>query len=426
MHPSYPNRQNVQPSVSATTQHQYDIIIIGGGIVGLTLASALRDTHLSIAVIEAQTLAQAASRQRAYAFSPMSAQIFKKLGLWNRVGPRITHFQRVRMSDADFGKAVNFYTCDSPADAVYYGAEHPVLSQALQDALIDQPNLTVWEATTLLELQAVPQGTALTVEQKGQKFTLNAQLLVGADGARSRVRDFAQIKTTGWPYWQSCVTTVLAPEKSHENTAYERFWPSGPFAILPIPENRCQVVWTAPHAEAKALIDLPEKQFLAELKRRYGDQMGELKMLKAPQMFPVRLMQSHQYVRPGIALIGDAAHCCHPVGGQGLNMGIRDAVALAEVLIKANARGESPSSVRVLKRYERWRRTENWLILAMTDILNRAFSNQFLPLLWARRAGLWVIEHTRPLKRLILRLMTGFFGKIPLQRERERYGPPLL
>ncbi|MGD1948823.1 MAG: FAD-dependent hydroxylase [Leptolyngbyaceae cyanobacterium] len=402
-----------QPPKNQQQSHT-DIAIIGAGIVGLTLACALRNSGLTVTVIEAQSQAKAARRDRAYAFSPMSARVFQQLGLWDQVGPYITHFQRVRMSDADYGKAVNFYPTDSPAEAVYYGAEHRVLLRALQGLAANVRCVTPYYETTLVDIQTVPTGMQLTIERDGQRHTLHTQLLVGADGARSKIRAYAGIQTSGWAYGQSCITTVLAPTKSHQNTAYEKFWPSGPFAILPIPGNRCQVVWTAPHAEAKAMVELPEQAFMTELRQRYGDQMGDLEMLKPPMMFPVQLMQSHHYVRPGIALVGDAAHCCQPVGGQGLNMGIRDAAALAKTLQTAHTRKESIAAIRVLKRYERWRRTENWLILAMTDLLNRVFSNRILPLLWLRRGGFWMIEHTVPLKRVILRIMTGFFGRQPI------------
>lgn len=393
---------------------QTDVAIVGAGIVGLTLACALRHSGLSVTIIEAQSRTKTAARDRAYAFSPMSAQIFQQLGLWEQVGPYITHFQRVRMSDANYGKAVNFYPSDSPIDAVYYGAEHRVLLKALQGLATNLQRITTCYETSLVDIQTTSAATQLILESDGQQHTLHTKLLVGADGARSKIRDYAGIQTSGWAYWQSCITTVLAPAKSHQNTAYEKFWPSGPFAILPIPGNRCQVVWTAPHAEAEAMLALPEQAFIAKLRHRFGDEMGELKMIKPPMMFPVRLMQSHRYVQPGVALVGDAAHCCHPVGGQGLNMGIRDAAALAKILQTAHVRREPIGTMRVLKRYERWRRTENWMILAMTDLLNRVFSNRIWPLLWLRRAGLWIIEHTSPLKRMILRIMTGFFGRQPI------------
>ncbi|MGC1306429.1 MAG: FAD-dependent hydroxylase [Phormidesmis sp.] len=409
-----------QLSLTASTQ-TYDVVIVGGGIVGLTCACGLRDSGLRVAVIEAQTAQQAAGRQRAYAFSPVSAKILNGLGLWERVSPQLTHFQRVKLSDADYTKALTFRPQDSyqdgpqdgpqdvKSDAVYYSAEHTVLMAALQSAVQLADNVDYWCEARVLSAN---EGH-LVVERKGQRYPFQAQLTVGADGARSFVRDLAKIKTVGWKYWQSCITAVLEPERSHDNTAYEKFWPSGPFAILPLPNNRCQIVWTAPHQEAKAMLALPKQQFVCELKARYGDQMGNLTLVTEPMMFPVQLMQSREYVRPGIALIGDAAHCCHPVGGQGLNMGIRDAIALAEIIQQAADKGEHLGSLKVLKRYQRWRRTENWFTLSLTDFLNRSFSNRFLPLLVARRAGIWVLDGVGPLKRLVLQLMTGFFGKLP-------------
>ena len=389
----------------------YDVVVVGGGIVGLTFACGLRQSNLRVAVIEAQTAEAAANRPRAYAFSPVSARILAGLGLWETVGPQLTHFSRVKLSDADYDRAITFRPEDGRGDAVYYSAQHRVLMSALQSAVEAAPGIDYWCESRIV---AWEEG-ALAIERGDRVLNFRTGLVVGADGARSGVRDRANIKTFGWKYWQSCITAVLEPEHSHQNTAYERFWPSGPFAILPLPHNRCQIVWTAPHAEAKAMLALPKEQFLAELKARYGDEMGELRLVNEPMMFPVQLMQSRAYVRPGIALIGDAAHCCHPVGGQGLNMGIRDATALAEVIASAAHGGEDIGSLVVLKRYERWRRTENWFTLSLTDFLNRSFSNRFWPLLISRRAGIVVLDSVRPLKRLILRLMTGFFGRLPVR-----------
>lgn len=168
------------------------------------------------------------------------------------------------------------------------------------------------------------------------------------------------------------------------------------------------------------MMKLPKDEFMAELNRRYGDQMGHLTMLSEPLMFPVQLMQSRHYVQLRLALVGDAAHCCHPVGGQGLNMGIRDAAALAEVLITAHQRQEDLGSIAVLRRYERWRRRENWVILSLTDFLTRCFSNQFLPLVFLRRLGIWVLQHVSPLKRVALSLMTGRFGRVPHPQQPRR------
>ncbi|WP_198805847.1 FAD-dependent hydroxylase [Leptolyngbya sp. BL0902] len=390
-----------------------DVAIVGGGIVGLTLAAALRPSGLRVAVIEAQTPAAAASRQRAYAFSPTSADIMKGLGLWPQVGPRISHFRQVRLSDGDHPEVVTFSPQDLGDESVFYGAEHGVLMEALQGAVQAAANIHYLSETTLTVTERHGERVIGTLTPPEGTRTLEAALVVAADGKQSPLRRQANIDAFGWQYWQSCITTVLEPEGDHQATAYERFWPSGPFAILPLPGGRCQVVWTSPHEEAQAILNLPEAEFMAELERRYGSHMGKLKRLTPPALFPVQLMQCDRYIQPRLALVGDAAHSCHPVGGQGLNMGLRDAAALAEVLTAAHQKGEDLGAVTVLRRYERWRRWENWVILSFTDTLTRSFSNQIPPIVALRRLGLWVLNHVSPLRHLALRLMTGRLGRVP-------------
>ena len=247
----------------------------------------------------------------------------------------------------------------------------------------------------------------------GEAKQIWTRLVVAADGARSPLRQQAKIRTHGWQYWQSCVVATIKPEKSHNHTAYERFWSSGPFAILPLTGDRCRIVWTAPRAEADAIVALDDDQFLKELTQRYGDHMGKLALEGDRYVFPVRLMHSTRYVLPRLALIGDAAHCCHPVGGQGINMGIRDAAALAQVLQTAHQQGEDIATLKVLKRYERWRKWENLIILGFTDILDRTFSNNVFPIVLVRRLGLWVLQTVLPAKSFALRLMTGLTGRVP-------------
>jgi 2-octaprenyl-6-methoxyphenol hydroxylase len=297
---------------------------------------------------------------------------------------------------------------------VYYAAPHHALMTALQGSLEPCETIDYLAPVQVDQVVYKEDGVHCILRQGDEIWTCTTDLLVAADGARSPLREQAGIQTLGWPYWQSCITTVLETEHPHHNVAYERFWPSGPFAILPLVDGRCQIVWTAPHGEAEALLQLPRDRFLAELQRRYGDQMGALKMVQEPLRFPVKLMQSRCYVRPRLALLGDAAHGCHPVGGQGLNMGIRDAAALAAVLAQARDRGEDLGSLSVLRRYHRWRWWENWLVLVMTDVLNRSFSNQWGPLVALRRFGIAVLQRVGFLRAIALRLMTGRFGRLPV------------
>lgn len=391
----------------------YDLTIVGGSVVGLTLACMLRQSGLRVAVIELQPPEIGASRRQAYALSLVSARIFAGMGIWSDIEPYITRFDGVRLSDADHPQVVEFTAQDLNTEAIYYAAEHSVLMTALQKHIRQADTVDYLCPARLHHVEYGAQAVTLQIEQDDRVRFVQTRLLVAADGARSRIRQQADIGTDGWKYWQSCITVLLQPEQSHQNTAYERFWPSGPFAILPLPNNRCQIVWTAPHAEAEAMMALSPDQFMSELMQRYGNHMGRVTPLSDPLLFRVQLMQSQQYAKPRLALVGDAAHCCHPVGGQGLNMGIRDAAALAQVLQQAQRRSEDVGSLRVLKRYQRWRKLENYLILGFTDFLDRCFSNRWLPLVWLRRRGIWALKTIPFVRSLALRIMVGLFGRLP-------------
>jgi 2-octaprenyl-6-methoxyphenol hydroxylase len=401
-----------QGECSAVAPIAYDLAIVGGGIVGLTLAAALKNTGLKIALIEAKPKTAGLSQRRAYHITLMSGRIFAGLGVWQQMLPQITTFRHILLADADSSAAVCFQPEDLGTRALGYVAEHRVLLQALQNT-VKTASLSWLCPATVEQIEYHADRVVLTLMADGQRQQLSARLLVAADGARSPIRQQAGIRTQGWQYWQSCITAVIRPEKSHQNIAREHFWSSGPFATLPLPDNRCQIVLTAPHTEAKALMAMDESAFLAELNRRYAGQLGNLTLEGDRLLFPVQLMHSQCYTRPRLALVGDAAHCCHPVGGQGLNLGIRDAAALAQVLQTAHQRGEDLGDWRVLKRYERWRKLETLTILGFTDLLDRCFSTNWLPLVIARRLGLRIMQTLRPAKFLALRLMTGLMGRSP-------------
>jgi 2-octaprenyl-6-methoxyphenol hydroxylase len=393
--------------------YEYDLVIVGGGIIGLTLASALKDSGLSVLLIEAKVASAAVAKGQAYAVHLLSALIYQGIGVWDKILPQIAKYRHVRLSDADYPNVVEFTTTDIGTPELGYVAEHQALLQPLQEFVQNCPNVTYLCPAEVVNTQYHQDIVAIDIKIAEQIQTIRSKLLIAADGARSPIRQNAGIKTQGWKYWQSCIVAIVKPEKPHNDTAYERFWTSGPFAILPLPGNRCRIVWTAPHAEAKALCALDDEQFLVELSRRYGDQMGKLELLGDRFVFQVQLMQSDRYVLPRLALIGDAAHNCHPVGGQGLNLGIRDAAALAQVLQGAHNAGEDIGNVQILKRYERWRQRENLAILGFTDLLDRVFSNQFLPLVLVRRIGLWMMQRVPVVKIFALKLMIGLKGRTP-------------
>lgn len=391
----------------------YDLTIVGGGIVGLTLASALKDANLRIAIVEAQPRSAAVERGQAYHINLLSSRIFEGIGVWQHMRPQVNPIDQIRLSDADYSQIVKFIQQDLGTSELGYVAEHRVILDALRAFVQTCSNVTYLCPAELTQTEYRSDQVALILNQAGTHQQVTTRLLVAADGARSPIRQQAGIATQGWQYWQSCVVAFIQPEKSHSNIAYERFWADGPFAILPLPNNLCRIVWTAPHAKAEALLQMPDAEFLSQLQHRYGDQMGQLSLVGNRSLFKVQLMQSRRYTLPRLALVGDAAHCCHPVGGQGVNLGIRDAAALAQILQQAVADGQDIGDSMVLGQYDRWRKLENWIILGFTDFLDRCFSNNFLPLVILRRLGLWVLSRVRPAKILALRLMTGLTGRPP-------------
>ncbi|HHP7244623.1 MAG TPA: FAD-dependent hydroxylase [Elainellaceae cyanobacterium] len=396
-----------------TSPLDYDIAIVGGGIVGLTFACALKNAGLKIALIEALSPEVGLSQHRSYAITLLSGQIFSGLGVWDEILPQITTFRQIRLADADYSEVVTLLPDDLGTDELGYVAEHRVLLKALQNDLEGAATVSWLCPAEVVGVDYQRDRVEVTISADDTQHKITAALLVAADGSRSRIRHQAGIRTQGWAYWQSCVTAVIRPECSHHNVAREHFWSSGPFASLPLSDNRYQIVLTAPHDQAKALLEMDEQAFLAELDRRYDGKLGTLTLLGDRVLFPVQLMHSSCYSRPRLVLIGDAAHSCHPVGGQGLNLGIRDAAALAQVLQTAHEQGEDIGQIQVLRRYERWRRLENWLILGFTDALNRCFSNRWSPLVILRHVGLWTMRRARFSRYLALRLMTGSTGRSP-------------
>ena len=396
-------------------QLDYDLAIVGGGIIGNTLAVALQNSGLRVVSIEAQGQSISVAKSRAYVLSMLSGQIFEGLGIWQTVLPQVTQFSQIQISDADYAGVVKMYPADLGTDTLGYAASHEVLLNALQAKLQAAPSITVMCPAQVVAVEYSSTGAEISIQTPDSEVPtkIRASLVIAADGAKSALREQAGIATTGWNYWQSCITATITPEKSHQNIAYERFWYAGPIGVLPLADGRCQVVWTVPHQQAEELRDLPEQEFLEQLEHCTGGLLGKLELDSQRWLFPVKLMQSQQYTAERLALIGDAAHCCHPVAGQGMNLGIRDAAALAEILVAAHHAGEDIGSDTVLKRYANWRKPENWVILAFTDFLDRMFSTNILPIVIIRRIGLFLLDRIPGFKYLALRLMTGLAGKMP-------------
>jgi 2-octaprenyl-6-methoxyphenol hydroxylase len=400
--------------VADLPQIDYDLAIVGGGIIGNTLAVALQDSGLRVVSIESEAQSIAIAKSRAYVLSMLSGQIFEGLGVWKEVLPQITQFSQIQISDADYPGVVKMYPQDLGRSTLGYAASHEVLLTALQTKLRSAPNVTLMCPARVMGVEYTATGAEIAIQtpETETPTTIRTRLVIAADGAKSSLRERAGIATSGWNYWQSCITATIKTEKSHQNVAYERFWYAGPIGVLPLADGRCQV-WTVPHQQAEELRDLPASEFLQQLEDCTGGLLGKLELDSQRWLFPVKLMQSQDYIADRLALIGDAAHCCHPVAGQGMNLGIRDAAALAEILVAAHHVGEDIGSKAVLQRYANWRKPENWVILAFTDFLDRMFSTRILPIVIIRRFGLLLLDRIPVFKYLALRLMTGLAGKIP-------------
>lgn len=404
--------------VQSNHRFDYDIAIVGGGIVGTTLAAALKPSGLSVVVIEAQPRSVAVTKGQAYAIHLSSSHIYEGIGVWDKIAPQVEYFSQVHLSDGDCPSVVKFKPQDLQTSVLGYVAEHRVLLQALLQFLETCDHVHWFCPAQVTSTQYHRDGvdvylasTKLPKEVDPKPQRLRVRMVVAADGSRSHIRQSAGITTQGWDYWQSCLVATVAPEKFHHHIAYERFWPSGPFAILPIAPNQCRIVWTAPHAQAQALLELEEDQFLELLQQRFGAQMGKLSLVGRRFLFPAKWMHSTRYTAHRLALVGDAAHTCHPVGGQGLNLGIRDVAALAQILTAAHQAGQDIGDLKVLQQYQRWRRRQNWLALGFTDILNRVFSNRWFLVVTGRRLGLRLLRWIAPLRVRVLRFMAGLSGR---------------
>jgi 2-octaprenyl-6-methoxyphenol hydroxylase len=247
----------------------------------------------------------------------------------------------------------------------------------------------------------------------GDDTTVAADLVVGADGARSRLRELAGIATYGWSYGQSAIVTTVGHERDHGGRAEEHFLPAGPFAILPLKGRRSSIVWTEGRATAEHIVALPEREFHDELERRFGLHLGEIAVLGARQAYPLGLSVARAFIAERLALVGDAAHVIHPIAGQGLNMGLRDVAALAEAIVDAARLGLDPGGPDVLERYQRWRRFDTVAMGIATDGLNRLFSNRSDLLRLVRDVGLGLVDRAPALKRLFIREAAGLVGEVP-------------
>jgi 2-octaprenyl-6-methoxyphenol hydroxylase len=402
--------------MTTTETERRDVVIGGAGFAGLALAIALRQglgDSFSVTVADPALAHEKSKDPRATAIAAAARRLFEALDVWQAVEDGAQPILDMVVTDSKLDDAVRptFLTFGGEVEEGEAFA-HMIENRHLVDALVAKAkDLGIdLRATSVAGFEN--SGKRIDVELT-DGAALSARLLVGADGARSLIREHAGIATHGWNYNQSAIVTTVAHERPHNGRAEEHFLPSGPFAILPLTGNRSSIVWTETTREAGRMVALPDDEFLYELEKRFGLHLGDLQIAGPRRAFPLGLFTARSFIGERLALIGDAAHIIHPIAGQGLNMGLRDVAALAEAVADAARLGIDIGAVQVLERYQRWRRFDTMTMGVATDGLNRLFSNRSDVLRLARDVGLGVVERLPALKRMFIREAAGFTGDVP-------------
>jgi 2-octaprenyl-6-methoxyphenol hydroxylase len=393
-----------------------DVLIAGGGFAGLTLAIALRQAlgpAFAVAVADPALGKSHDGDERASAIVAAARQLFETLGVWQAVGGQAQPILDMVVTDSRLDDAVRpvFLTFAgevAPGEPFAHMVENRTLVAAL---MAKAKEVGVSLVPSGVDTVSDDGAHAVAVLKDGRAIA--ARLVAAADGARSHIRQGAGIATHGWTYDQSAIVTTVGHERDHGGRAEEHFLPAGPFAILPLKGNRSSIVWTEKTGEAERIVALPDDGFHAELEQRFKLHLGEITALGARRVHPLGFFVARSFIAERIALVGDAAHVIHPIAGQGLNMGLKDVAALAEVIVDAARLGLDPGSATVLERYQRWRRFDTVTMGIATDGLNRLFSNRSDVLRFARDIGLGLVDRVPTLKRLFIREAAGLVGEVP-------------
>src|SRR5580704_1109207 len=393
-----------------------DVLIGGGGFAGLALAVALRQSlgaPFSVTVTDPALGAARSSDTRASAIAAGARRLLETIGVWPRVAALAQPMLDMIITDSRLQDAMRpiFLAFDGEVEP-----GEPFAHMIENNLLIDALAARAREVGVVLKSAAVeavaPDTERLDVRLAGDS-AIATRLLVAADGAHSRIRAGASIATRGWSYDQTAIVLNVTHERDHEGRAEEHFLPAGPFAILPLTGRRSSIVWTEEKSEAGRILALTADLFHAELEKRFGRHLGDIMVENPPRAYPVGFAVARTFVAERIALIGDAAHVIHPIAGQGLNLGLKDVAALAEVIVDAARLGLDPGSPGVLERYQRWRRFDTMAMAAATDGLNRLFSNRSDLLRVMRDVGLGVVDRLPGLKRAFIREAAGLVGEVP-------------
>ncbi|HXA99764.1 MAG TPA: 2-octaprenyl-6-methoxyphenyl hydroxylase [Steroidobacteraceae bacterium] len=399
----------------------YDVAIVGGGMVGATLAVALAPLNLRVALIEAiphNAAAQPSFDERTTALSNGSRRILEAIGVWSALDAAATPIAKIHVSDQGRFGFARIDAREQGLKAMGYVVANRALGSALWSHLSSQET-KVFCPAVLSGLTANDEAVKIEFAESGAKIAIDAKLIVAADGAQSVVRSAFGVAAEVRDYGQTAVITTVLPQRFHDNVAYERFTPEGPLALLPLDGGRCTLVLTLAKDAAHSALAWSDQEFLAEVQRRFGFRLGRFLKVGRRVPYPLSLTQSERTSAPRCVIIGNAAQGLHPVAGMGFNLGLRDVASLAE-LIAENARGAAdarkfadPGNAQLLHEYDAWRRADRGGVIAFTDGLVRMFSNPSSVVARVRNLGLLAFDLLPPAKSALSRLSTGGGGRVP-------------
>lgn len=395
------------------TSKTHDVLVCGGGYVGFAVAVSLKHARpgLDIGLVDAAPPEMWRKDQRASAIAAAATRMLDRIGVWQDIAPHAQPINEMIVTDSRTVDPVRpvFLTFDgtvAPGEPFAHMVENVRLIGPLREKAAEL-GVDIREGVKADGFETSDAEATVHFANGG---TARARLVVAADGVRSALRGMAGIKTVEWTYGQSGIVTTVEHERPHEGRAEEHFLPAGPFAILPLKGNRSSLVWTERTRDAEKLVAEDDLVFEAELERRFGHKLGRLQLAGGRRAFPLGLTLARDFAVPRLALAGDAAHGIHPIAGQGLNLGFKDAAALAETVVEADRLGLDIGSMSTLDRYQTWRRFDTFQMGVTTDVLNRLFSNDVMPVRAARDFGLGLVDRLPSLKSFFIRQAAGLTG----------------
>jgi 2-octaprenyl-6-methoxyphenol hydroxylase len=396
--------------------HEYDLVIIGGGLVGGSLACALSGCGLRIAVVEAvpaSAESQPSYDERVIALSWGSRRIFEAIGLWSDIAPEAEPIRQVHVSDRGGFGFTRLDLDDAGVEALGYVAPARVMGGAIRAALQRAPDVEMLCPAELLDHRVEQDRVDLEVQGESERLRLRAALLVAADGGDSSVRQRLNLKARDERYDQDALITTVSPDRPRKGVAFERFTDTGPLALLPMTGGRYSVVWTCHRDETSELLALSDEAFLARLQARFGYRLGLFRQAAARRAYPLKLVLTHNPAQPRVVLIGNAAHTLHPVAGQGFNLGLRDVAALAEVVARSARAGADLGGPAALSDYRAWRGADQPSTARLTDLLARVFVNPWPPLRLARSVAMLGLDLIPPARHRVVQRFMGTGGRLP-------------